>query len=208
MCPFSRNYRSTVLENMDVCYNGTRLETVNTVSFLGIDVDRNLNFESHIEKLRLKLIRSLFAIQRLKHNVSNKSLRMLYTASFESYLRFGILVWGNKNTSVKIFRFQKKVVRILAGAGINQTCRPLFKELRVLTLPSLFIYESLVYIHRNTELLQCNTDIHKYNTRTCENIFVQRSNTSLGRDRPSYLAIKLYNKLPSNLKSLKKVKML
>ena len=44
-------------------------------------------------------------------------------------------------------------------------CRKLFIELKILTFPSLYIYQLIMFVNKNSELYITNDSIHNYNTR-------------------------------------------
>jgi hypothetical protein len=51
-------------------------------------------------------------------------------------MSYGIIFWGNSPHSLGIFKIQKRALRILMGIGYRDSCRELFKEEKILTLPS------------------------------------------------------------------------
>jgi hypothetical protein len=47
---------------------------------------------------------------------------------------YGIMFWGNSSShSSVIFEMQKRVMRIIIEYGYRESCRVLFKELKILT---------------------------------------------------------------------------
>jgi hypothetical protein len=51
-------------------------------------------------------------------------------------MSYGIMFWGNSFHSSEIFKMQKSVIRVIMGYGYMESCRELFKELKILTLSS------------------------------------------------------------------------
>ena len=47
----------------------------------------------------------------------------------------------------------------------RESCKHLFKRLKILTLPSQYIFSVLVFIAENRDLFMFNRDIHSFNTR-------------------------------------------
>ena len=58
--------------------NDEKLMRVTETKFLGVIVDQNLNWRSHIDFIALKISRSLAILSKLKHLLSNKILLTLY----------------------------------------------------------------------------------------------------------------------------------
>jgi hypothetical protein len=56
-------------------------------------------------------------ISSLKNVTSSYVLRTMYFARFHVHLRFGLTLWGGDPKSIRIFRLQKKVLRIIGKMG-------------------------------------------------------------------------------------------
>ncbi|PNF36177.1 hypothetical protein B7P43_G10683 [Cryptotermes secundus] len=79
-------------------------------------------------------------------------------------MRNGILLWGGDEESKSIFKLQKQVLRVISGISSRTSCRQIFKDYNVLTLPSLYILEVTRFIKKYKPFMAINSDIHKYNT--------------------------------------------
>jgi len=55
-------------------------------------------------------------------------------------MSYGIMSWGNSSHGSVIFKMQKRVIRIIIGYGSWESCRELFKEFKILTLSSQYIF--------------------------------------------------------------------
>jgi len=51
-------------------------------------------------------------------------------------MSYGIMFCGNLSHISVSFKMQKRVIRIIMGYGNRESCRELFKELKILTLSS------------------------------------------------------------------------
>ncbi len=120
------------------------------VKFLGIYIDPNLNFKFHINYIKNKLSKSLFAMRTAKNTLNTESLKMLYFAIFHSHLLYANIIWSctDKTTINNLFKLQKSAIRILDGAKYNQHTEPIFKKHNILPLPDLIDYSKLQFIHR------------------------------------------------------------
>jgi len=109
--------------------------------FLGVYLNENVKWITHIRQLSSKLNTWLFMIKALTSITSAHVLRTMYFACFHVHLRYGVTLWEGDTESKKIFRLQKKAVRIIGRVGQHISCRNLFKDLAILTLPCLYISE-------------------------------------------------------------------
>jgi hypothetical protein len=59
------------------------------------------------------------------------------------------MFWRNSSLSSVIFKIQKRVIRIIMGYGYRESCRELFRELKILTLSSQYILSLLLFVVNN-----------------------------------------------------------
>ena len=76
-----------------------------------------------------------------------------------------MILWGGDPESIRIFRLQNKVIRLIGKMGRYASCRNLFKELNILPLPCLYISEVVCYVKSNMDKMKCNEELHDHCTR-------------------------------------------
>jgi hypothetical protein len=79
------------------------------------------------------------------------------------------------------------------------SCMPYFKKLKIMTLPCLYIYETLSYTKMFLSTFKTNSMFHSYDTRNKSDLFTSRHNTKLFKQHPAYNAMLTYNKLSSEI---------
>ena len=65
---------------------------------------------------------------------SEATLRAVYFSYIHSILSYGIIFWANCSDSNKIFKLQKRAIRIITRSKNKASCRELFKKLNILPL--------------------------------------------------------------------------
>jgi len=90
----------------------------------------------------------------------------------------------------------------VAGVSSRTSCRQLFKELNILTLASLCIFEVTCFIRKYCQSLEQNSEVHQYNTRRKLAIHVKLQKTELYKRSVINMGTKVYNKLPKFLKEI------
>jgi hypothetical protein len=98
-------------------------------------------------------------IKLLRGVLSPNILRFVCFGKFQSLLKYGIIFWGVVGDSKKVFKIQKRVLRIMSGLGKQESCRHIFKEYGILTVTSLYILEVLCYIKKHKGDLIQNINI-------------------------------------------------
>ena len=106
--------------------------------------------------------------------------------------------------SIKIFRLQNKVVRIIGKVGRHISCRNLFKDLNILPLPCLYISEVVYRVKSNWEQVKQNEETHDHYTCQKADFHTQFCRTTLYRSSCENAGIKLFNKLPNTIKRIER----
>lgn len=101
----------------------------------------------------------------------------------------------------EVFSVQKKVVRIIAGAGCRDHCRPLFQRYRILTLPCCYVLECLMYARDNRGQRGRRDQVHQYETRHRDEFTLPQFRLNRAASSYLYLAYKMYNVLPLDFKN-------
>jgi hypothetical protein len=100
--------------------------------FLCIYITENLKWGAHTRFLRAKLCKVVYMVKTLKESMSPCMIRSIYFSNFESCLQYGIILWGGYNNCDKLFKLQKKVLRIISGVNNRTSCRQIFKDYSIL----------------------------------------------------------------------------
>ena len=67
-------------------------------------------------------------------------------------ISYGLRFWGNSPHSMKIFRMQKRVVRIMMGYENRVSCSNLFRKLEILHFVSQYILLLMLFVVKNKNL--------------------------------------------------------
>ena len=135
-----------------ISYQETPINYVKETKFLGIWLDKHLNWRKHTEILAVRLSKICFALRSIEKVTGINSMRTLYYSCFNSLITYGVIFWGNSTGSQLIFKLQK----IIMEANKRTSCRPLFKKLQILPLPCIYILETLVFIQTHLTSFKTN----------------------------------------------------
>ena len=81
----------------------------------------------------------------------------------------------------------------MAGVNPRTPCRQQFKELKILTIVSLYILEVISCLRRHHQFVQLNASVHAYNTRRKRDIHIQSYKTDLYKRSVINMGSKLYS---------------
>ena len=114
--------------------NGIKLTPVDFIKYLGMYLDKFLDWNHHIEELKKKLSRANGILSKLRYNAPLDLCLQVYYAIFYSYLNIGCNVWSfttEKNIE-DIQKLQNKCVRIMTFAPFNSNTDQAFIDLSLL----------------------------------------------------------------------------
>lgn len=169
------------------------------VRFLGIYIDGNLTWSKHCNTIIQNISKSSFALRKLTPVVPFVTAKVAYHAMVGSHLTYGILLWGASAYASKVFIAQKKTVRILCGVKWNHTCKPLFIENQILTLPCMYIYHTLIYVKSNLNLFNMVNKYKDRESRFGNQLEILRVRLEVTKNSPKYWGPKFMNKLPDSI---------
>ena len=162
--------------DLKIKINGKRLIPSEFVKYLGILIDSHLNWSHHSDSLSTKLTRAIGMLSKIRHYVSETTLRSIYCGIFSSLLNYGAQVWAqfsNKHVC-RLQRLQNKAIRIINFAKFDDPSTPLYKKSEILKLSDHVRLQNFLYVHNSINgtlpvalrnLFQMAADTHEINTR-------------------------------------------
>lgn len=182
--------------------NKTVLREVDSTKFLGIIVDKKLSWKPHIENLCKRISTSAYALYKLTPKLNTEALITAYHGLVASVLRYGIIFWGNSIHKEIAFKAQKRCIRAMFNLVSTDSCKPLFKKYKILTLPCLYILEIAVFVKANPNLFSLQNKVVIRNRRDNSKLCLHSSRTTLMNKSVYCMAPIIYNKLPKSVKEL------
>ena len=141
--------KTTQIPYIKVKLDGVRLLPTNSVKYLGVHIDENLSFDTHIQLLNAKLRRANNILAISRHYVPTANLMQIYHGQFHSHLMYCCQVWGqNDNKLAKTITLQKKAIRLMSFAENNTHSSPLFKQLNLLKLSDIIKINNVFFVHK------------------------------------------------------------
>lgn len=203
--PFA-SYKNT-LPNFDSLQikqdiNNFEIEKTNTIKYLGVHLDSNLHWDTHITSIVNNLRGLLYKFKFMKSFLDVKSLKTIYYGLIESRLRYGIIGWGSTtyNHIKQLLVIQKKILKIMLGKENTYASNELFQDAQVLDIRQLY------FLHVVTRQYSYNSELkpidHIYETRYKQHaVKTQVAAKSVGQRSHAYLAPRFYNYLPLDIKN-------
>lgn len=188
--------RKNVAQNLNINYLGHIIEETETAKFLGLYLDCNVKWKAHIDFICKKINKISYALRMLKKTVPQKTVLTAYHACVSSILRYGIIFWGNSVDKEFVFKAQKNCIRSICNIRPWDSCKIYFKNLKILTLPCLYILECSIFV-------KCNIHLFEFKTRArrTDKLCTVMSKTHLYKQSIFVKAPVIYNKLPATIRA-------
>lgn len=132
----------------------------------------------------------------------------LYCSFVLPYLNYGLLLWGNANKECmeKVFKIQKRALRVISNSPYLSHSKPLFDKYKTLSIFDMYKKEISIFMYKyKNNMLPQSFDgsfrehqaNHKYNTRNkCDyQLPIHKMKTILD------IGPRMWNELPLYLKS-------
>ena len=97
---------------------------------------------------------------------------------------------------------QRKAVRILLSLNYREDVKNYFISLGFLAVSSLYIYHCLLHVKKNIHKYVNIFNIHTYNTRNNNNLFIEHLRLEKSRHATDYYGPYFFNKLPLQIRIL------
>ena len=202
-------------KSVSLSINNKSLTQEISIRYLGIYIDSNLNWKSHINFIAKKIKRSIGILSKLRYYLNSKTLLDLYYALVYPFLTYCLIAWGNTyQTSLQpLFVLQKKAIRIITFSSFSEHTSPLFKDLNVIKLFDEVTFHIAVFMYKfKNQLLPSNFDVfftsvketHSYNTRFSSRMTyaLPKTRTNYGIFNIRYQGAKIWNAISDDIKLL------
>ena len=108
---------------------------------LGLTLDCNLNFKSHLKIIGTKISRVIGLLHKLKYIFPAYLLRMIEKSLIFPHMNYSLLAWGSNCHSDELL--QKKVVRVFNFKSQAAHRELMLKNMNQLKLPDLYTFHLL-----------------------------------------------------------------
>lgn len=215
------NKHNISTSDINITFNGVSIERVESERFLGVILDSDLSWKSHISGIAAKVSRNAGILFKLKGLVPEKVLKLVYNSLIQSHLNYCSNIWGlgSKSSIEKIFRAQKKAIRTVENKFNNcfynketgeLPChtKEIFSRNKLLTVHNLIAKNCLVAMHKIylgvspvkiRNLFEPNL-IPNYSTRRQPSYFATKFSRLTASDKTlPFKGVKLYNQVVNKI---------
>ena len=209
---------SRIPEDVRLKFNDITINPSKSVKNLGVFMDSNMTFSTHIDELRKKVTGTLLYLNRVCDKFFSDCRIMVIQSLVMSILNYCLKVWGsiNKTQMDKLQKLQNFALRVaIGGVSKYEHVTPLFKKLGWMRMENKYNYDICVLIFKilNNQLPDWlfslptveNMRADGVNTRNRESLFIPRTRSNLGARALHVKGPTLWNALPPDIKSCQSI---
>ena len=131
-------------------FNIDKIQHVNVIKYLGIEIDSQLNFKSHIGNVQSKVAKGIGILFKLNKIFTSNALLMLCYALVHLHLTYGILICGSTYKSYlnTLQLSPNKAMRVITKQRSSDRITPIYHRLHVLKINDLYELKTAKFMHQ------------------------------------------------------------
>ena len=203
-----KHQRKKIDREVKIELSRKRFYPTDSVKYLGVRIDENLNWKHHVSDIAIKLNRANALLFKIRNFVNVKTLKTIYYAIFDSHINYANVIWAqNSNALNRVSALQKKALRIISFQPRDYYSSPLFKKQNLLKFKDKIQLENVLLVSKHFNNLLPSifdnwftlcSDIHNYNTAASltGKLFKPSFHTILyGKNSITLSAVNAWNKI-------------
>ena len=164
--------------SFQITYKNELLQEEINIKFLGLEIDKHMNWKMHTELCYPNWTVHVIWLDSWSIVAISKLLRW-YIMHIHSAIVYWIIFQGNLIDSNKIFLQRKRIVRTILGINPWCSCKPHFKTMGILTMPSKYILPLMEFLVNNLAYFSLNNELHNKLTKNRTSLHVLPVNLSI-----------------------------
>ena len=184
--------------------NGNLINWVDSARFLGVLIDKKVNFKVHIAYVLNKISKNCGILYKIRDNLPLAARINFYNSFILPYLEFNILHWGGTNPThiTKLITCQKRALRTIASIDDRLThTTPLFYRFKLLKFVDLYKFHCIMdtFFKINDGQYRVAHERHTRNSQLALPKFHRLSRT---QQSITFSGPELFNSLPENIRNI------
>ena len=119
-----RSKRKTITKKLNFRISGQNIPISKSVKYLGVMLNENLSWDSHMTYILPKLNRGLGLLSKIRYYVPKVLLQTIYFCLFNSHLVYASQIWAQQKIILqKLQILQNKVLRIINFKSHDSSCK-------------------------------------------------------------------------------------
>ena len=134
--------------------NNNVLEEVSNHKLLGVIIDNNLTWSSHVNRLSKSLASKVYQLNKIKHFLNLQARKMFYYSFIQSAIDYSSTLWdlSSANSLKPLTSIHKRAVKVTANKSISLTSSD-YKTFNILPLNSKLLFNKGMLMHKILQVI-------------------------------------------------------
>ena len=201
------------LKKFRININRYSIKQVSEMKYLGVIIDKKLNWHNHIQYVTTKVSKAAGIIYKIRNKVPKNILLLLYHSTVSQSLRYGLASWGSAKTTAltKLSNLQNKIVRYITSSSRFTNVDDKYQSLDILKLKDLYFLEIAKFMHKSyykvlpmsfDEYFRCIDHHHYTRAKGRNDLSLPRPRTELGKSSVKFTGVKVWDSLTTDMKNI------
>lgn len=189
--------------------NNEVIERVSEIKYLGIVLDEQLNFKSHVNYIIRKIANKTNFLRRI---VSMFTRLTIYKSIIAPHFEYcsTLLLYINNNELQRLQKIQNKAMRVILQCNRYTPINVMLRTLNFMNVKQRILLRTLQFIFKIkngilpeylfNKIIYVG-DTHNYNSRSKNDLYIRKHNSMLASKSLLCRGFKEYNSLPSEIKN-------
>lgn len=207
-----KSVRKELKRNITVkCLDGTMIERVENIKYLGVVIDSGLRFEGHCDYVLKKIGKKVSFLNRIGNDITGYARCTVYKTIIAPHFEYcaTLLMAMGEMQLTKLQRAQNRAMRVILQCDRYTRVETMLQTLRFMSVRQRMRYNVCVFIFKIVkgmmpehlrERITLVGETNVKQTRQSENIVIQFRRTRNAQKSLYYEGVKMYNDMPTELK--------
>ena len=207
-------HTTTTSRDLEISLDGNLLKQTNSVKYLGVNIDHNLSWNTHVHAISRRVYPRLKLLNRISKYLTRSVLLRIYKQTILPLMDYGCIVWGDcgKQNAQYLERLQNQAMRIILSANHKTCTQHMRSKLTLLSLSSRRRFLRLQLVFKIINNIDCPRQLKGYlvkRSELCDRNFRDsslidgvRAKTALGQSSFKSAASREWNSLPRHLRDI------
>ena len=147
---FSKGH--SIITEQDAFFSGRRLQVVSEYKYLGVHIDTNLNFKTHIKKVCNKVKFNLSNYRYIRNFLSSAAAKLYLHSMVLSHINYCLISWSNAHsTALKpLESLYKQALKTLDKKPFRYHHCHIVKKFNLFGWENLIVYKNVCLVYKIT----------------------------------------------------------
>lgn len=207
-----RSVRKELRRDIELkCYDGTAIERVEFIKYLGVIIDSKLRFEEHCDYMLKKIGKKISFLNRIGRDISGYTRCIVYKSIIAPHFEYcaTLLIGMGETQLTKLQVAQNRAMRVILHCDRYTNVEKMLQALQFMSVRRRLYYNVCIFIfkilngimpeHLGNKLVVVG-EVSERQTRQSENIRIDFRKTRSAQKSLFYEGVKMYNAIPNELK--------